>query len=214
MSAYSIQDPNYTGQRQYMHINNGQGDISGVKGWETSADASNFYFIETEGTALDLAAVALEKVKSEAQKLIDSYIQEYSAYIGYYSSASIAALETALQAPDATVSSIQNAIDQTKASAKTIQADKYYRIQNTMAFDDGETKFIYESADGSNIAWGSGVESVAELWKLKATEEGTYYITSANTGKQIQLNPGMTDGRGYLTEQSTTPFTLESKDNS
>lgn len=214
MGAYSIQDPNYTGQYQYMHVNVGQGDISGVKGWETAGDATNFYFIETDGTALDLAAVALEKVKSEAQKLIDSYSPEYSAYVGYYSSSSIAALQTALQAPDATVSSIQNAIDQTKASAKTIQADKYYRIQNTMAFDDGETKFIYESADGSNIAWGSGVESAAELWKLEATEEGTYYITSANTGKQIQLNPGMTDGRGYLTEQSTTPFTLESKDNS
>lgn len=212
MGVYSIQDPNYTGQLQYMHVNIGQSDISGVKGWETSADASNFYFIETEGTAIDLASIALEKIKSEAQELINSYSSEYEDFIGYYSSASIEALRDALQTEDATVASIQNAIDQATASRKTIQADKYYRIQNAMTFDDGEAKFIYENSDGNNIAWGTGTQNAAELWKLVATDEGTYYITSANTGKQIQLVPGA--GSGNLTNQSTTPFTLESKDNS
>lgn len=187
-----------------------EGNILVARIYGKAVDRDEVYWMNDKVTDFIMAANS-EKVKEEAQKIIDNY---FPAYVGSYSSASIAALQDALNAPDATDASIQEAIDQIKASSrKTIQADKYYRIQNTMAFDDGQVKFIYESTDGINIAWGSGVENVAELWKLDAAENGTYYITSANTGKQIQLNPGAHDGHGYLVEHSTTPFTLENVKN-
>lgn len=210
MGAYSIQDPNYTGHYQYMHVNNGQGDISGVKGWETSADATNFYFIETEGTAIDLALVALNKVKQEGQTLIDSYIPDpdHANYVGNYSSASIDALRNAINDVNATIESIQVAIDNVKAS-KQPQEGKYYILQNTFAFNDGQTKTIFESADGTNIAWNTKAEGAAELWQFESNGNGKFYLKSANTGKYVTVNNGFkmqeaqpTNYAIYLVEQS------------
>lgn len=208
--AYTIQDPNCTGHYQYMHVNNSQTDISGVKGWETSADATNFYFIETEGTAIDLASVALNKVKQEGQTLIDSYIPDpdHANYVGNYSSASIDALRNAINDVNATVESIQVAIDNVKAS-KQPQVGKYYILQNTFAFNDGQTKTIFESADGTNIAWNTKAEGAAELWQFESNGNGKFYLKSANTGKYVTVNNGFkmqeaqpTNYAIYLVEQS------------
>ncbi len=203
--AYWIQDPNYTGQYQYMHVNINQADATGVKGWETAGDASNFYFVEVDGTTTDLSWVSVAAAKAQAQSILDGYDATKVNYVGAYSAESIQALQAAVNAADATAESINAAIEAAKASAKP-EAGKYYVIQNANTFDDGNLKSIYENPDGQNIAWNTKTQSAAELWQLVPADNGEYLIKSANTGKYIRY-----ESDGVCAKMGTDadrPFTL------
>lgn len=200
--AYWIQDPNYTGQYQYMHVNINQADATGVKGWETAGDASNFYFVEVDGQVDDLLWV----IKAEAQVFLDAYDAAKANYVGAYSEESIKALQAAVNAADATAESINAAIEAAKASAKPVEAGKYYMIQNANTFDDGNLKSIYENPDGQNIAWNTVTQSAAELWQLVPADNGEYLIKSANTGNYIRYeSDGVCAKMGTAADR---PFTL------
>lgn len=204
--AYWIQDPNYTGQLQHMHININQADATGLKGWGTDADASNFYFVEVDGQVDDLLWASLVAIKAQAQPILDGYDATKANYVGAYSEESIQALQDAVDAADATAESINAAIEATKASAKPVKAGKYYMIQNANTFDDGNLKSIYENPDGQNIAWNTVTQSAAELWQLVLADNGEYLIKSANTGKYIRY-----ESDGVCAKMGTAddrPFTL------
>ena len=204
--AYWIQDPNYTGQLQHMHININQDDATGLKGWGTDADASNFYFVEVDGQVDDLLWASLAAIKQQAQPILDCYDAAKANYVGAYSAESIQALQAAVDAEDATAESINAAIEAAKASAKKVEAGKYYMIQNANTFDDGNLKSIYEKPDGQNIAWNTKTQSAAELWQLVPADNGEYLIKSANTGKYIRYeNDGVCAKMGTADDR---PFTL------
>lgn len=204
--AYWIQDPNYTGQLQHMHININQDDATGLKGWGTDADASNFYFVEVDGQVDDLLWASLAAIKQQAQPILDCYDAAKANYVGAYSAESIQALQAAVKAEDATAESINAAINAAKASAKKVEAGKYYVIQNANTFDDGNLKSIYENPDGQNIAWNTKTQSAAELWQLVPADNGEYLIKSANTGKYIRYeNDGVCAKMGTAADR---PFTL------
>lgn len=204
--AYWIQDPNYTGQLQHMHININQADATGVKGWGTDADASNFYFVEVDGQVDDLLWASLVAIKAQAQSILDGYDATKVNYVGAYSAESIQALQAAVNAADATVESVNAAIDAAKATAKPVEAGKYYVIQNANVFDDTKLKSIYENPDGQNIAWNTVTQSAAELWQLVPADNGEYLIKSANTGKYIRYeSDGVCAKMGTATDR---PFTL------
>lgn len=204
--AYWIQDPNYTGQLQHMHININQADATGVKGWGTDADASNFYFVEVDGQVDNLLWASLVAIKAQAQSILDGYDATKVNYVGAYSEESIQALQAAVKAADATAESINAAINAVKASAKSVEAGKYYVIQNANTFDDDNLKSIYENPDGQNIAWNTVTQSAAELWQLVPADNGEYLIKSANTGKYIRY-----ESDGVCAKMGTAddrPFTL------
>ena len=209
--AYWIQDPNYTGQLQHMHININQDDATGLKGWGTDADASNFYFVEVDGQVDDLLWASLAAIKQQTQSILDCYDVTKANYVGAYSAESIQALQDAVNAAeaDATAESINaaiKAIKAVKASAKPVKAGKYYVIQNANTFDDGNLKSIYENPDGQNIAWNTKTQSAAELWQLVPADNGEYLIKSANTGKYIRYeNDGECAKMGTAADR---PFTL------
>ena len=204
--AYWIQDPNYTGQLQHMHININQADATGLKGWGTDADASNFYFVEVDGQVDDLLWASLVAIKQQAQPILDCYDAAKANYVGAYSAESIQALQAAVNAADATAESINAAIEAAKATAKPVEAGKYYVIQNANTFDDGNLKSIYENPDGQNIAWNTVTQSAAELWQLVPADNGEYLIKSANTGKYIRYeNDGVCAKMGTADDR---PFTL------
>ena len=209
--AYWIQDPNYTGPLQHMHININQADATGLKGWGTDADASNFYFVEVDGQVDDLLWASLAAIKAQAQSILNCYDAAKANYVGAYSAESIQALQDAVDAAeaDATAESINaaiKAIKAVKASAKPVKAGKYYVIQNANTFDDTKLKSIYENPDGQNIAWNTVTQSAAELWQLVPADNGEYLIKSANTGKYIRYeNDGVCAKMG---EADDRPFTL------
>lgn len=204
--AYWIQDPNYTGQLQHMHININQADATGVKGWGTDADASNFYFVEVDGQVDDLLWASLVAIKAQAQSILDGYDATKVNYVGAYSVESIQALLAAVNAAGATAESINAAIEAVKASAKHVEAGKYYVIQNANTFDDDKLKSIYENPDGQNIAWNTVTQSAAELWQLVPAANGEYLIKSANTGKYIRYeSDGVCAKMGTAADR---PFTL------
>lgn len=209
--AYWIQDPNYTGQLQHMHININQADATGLKGWGTDADASNFYFVEVDGQVDDLLWASLAAIKQQTQSILDCYDVTKANYVGAYSAESIQALQDAVNAAeaDATAESINaaiKAIKAVKASAKPVKAGKYYVIQNANTFDDDNLKSIYENPDGQNIAWNTKTQSAAELWQLVPADNGEYLIKSANTGKYIRYeNDGVCAKMGTADDR---PFTL------
>ncbi len=209
--AYWIQDPNYTGSLQHMHININQADATGLKGWGTDADASNFYFVEVDGQVDDLLWASLAAIKQQTQSILDCYDADKANYVGAYSAESIQALQDAVDAAeaDATAESINaaiKAIKAVKASAKPVKAGKYYMIQNANTFDDGNLKSIYENPDGQNIAWNTVTQSAAELWQLVPADNGEYLIKSANTGKYIRYEE---DGKcAKMGKAADRPFTL------
>ena len=204
--AYWIQDPNYTGPLQHMHININQTDATGLKGWGTDADASNFYFVEVDGQVDDLLWASLAAIKQQAQPILDCYDAAKANYVGAYSAESIQALQAAVNAADATAESINAAIEAAKATAKPVEAGKYYVIQNANTFDDTKLKSIYENPDGQNIAWNTVTQSAAELWQLVPADNGEYLIKSANTGKYIRYeNDGVCAKMGTADDR---PFTL------
>ena len=215
IGAFTIQDKAYTGQLQYMHINNGY--ETGVVGWETASDQTNFYFVEVPGATaepIDLSATVQPLIKAEAKQLLDKNVTDKENYLGYFDQQAIQTLQTTYNNADATIEELTTAMDAVKASSKKPEAAKYYYIQNTMAFNDGQTKGIYENPDGSNIAWNTVGQGPAELWQFEDAGNGKYYIKSANTGKYIKLNPGTDDGCGSLVTEKNSAFTLEQKDNS
>ena len=209
--AYWIQDPNYTGSLQHMHININQADATGLKGWGTDADASNFYFVEVDGQVDDLLWASLAAIKQQTQSILDCYDADKANYVGAYSAESIQALQDAVDAAeaDATAESINaaiKAIKAVKASAKPVKAGKYYMIQNANTFDDDNLKSIYENPDGQNIAWNTKTQSAAELWQLVPADNGEYLIKSANTGKYIRYEE---DGKcAKMGKAADRPFTL------
>lgn len=212
--VYWIQDCDYLGSQDYMHINVSQSDITGVKGWETSADASNFCFIEVDGEVQDLLNEVTKAVKAEAQLMVSFVDPTKANYVGVYSAASIEDLNSLLSKENVTASEIREGINELEANRMMPQSGKYYIFQNTKVFNDGSLKNIYENPDGVNIAWRTGTQEAAELWQIEPADDGRYYFKSANTGKYInqplQQTATMKDnGTAYsLMEQSYCSFGL------
>ena len=212
--VYWIQDCDYLGSQDYMHINVSQSDITGVKGWDTSADASNFYFIEVDGEVQDLLNEVTKAVKAEAQLMVSSIDPTKANYVGAYSAASIEDLNSLLSKENVTASEIREGINELEANRMMPQSGKYYIFQNTKVFNDGSLKNIYENPDGVNIAWRTGTQEAAELWQIEPADDGRYYFKSANTGKYINQPLTQTatmkdNGTAYsLMEQSYCSFGL------
>ena len=207
--TYWIQDPDYTGQYQYMHVNNGQEDATGVKGWETSADASNFSFVEVDGAiAKDLSQYELSYLKAVAQEMVDSYDGDaYQTYVGAFKAEAINALKDVLAKEDATFEELKAAIGAAREGRTKPKAGQYYWMQSVMTFDDGHTKGIYENPDGNNIAWATPSEEAKELWLIEDAGDGKYSIKSVNTGKYIAQ-----DGAKFkMRSGGTTAFTMVPK---
>ena len=183
IAAFSIEDSETSSGIPYMHCSTGY--TQGVVGWNADADASYFYFEEVEGTAVDLSTYPLLKLKSIAQDMIDSYDGvDYQTYVGSYRDGAIQTLTADLAKEDLTYEELKSAI-LTAREGQNPKAGQYYWIKNIMAFDDHQTKSIFENPDGSHIAWNSAAEEAKELWLLEDNGEGKYYIKSVNTGKYI-----------------------------
>ena len=83
-----------------MHININQDDATGLKGWGTDADASNFYFVEVDGQVDDLLWASLATIKQQTQSILDCYDVTKANYVGAYSAESIQALQDAVNAAE------------------------------------------------------------------------------------------------------------------
>lgn len=183
IAAFSIEDSETSSDKPYMHCS--MGYTQGVVGWYADANASYFYFEEVEGTPVDLSAYPLLKLKSVAQDMIDSYDGvDYQTYVGAYRDGAIQTLTDNLAKENLTYEELKSAI-LTAREGQNPKAGQYYWIKNIMAFDDNQTKSIFENPDGSHIAWNSAAEEAKELWLLEDNGEGKYYIKSVNTGKYI-----------------------------
>lgn len=183
IAAFSIEDSETSSGIPYMHCS--MGYTQGVVGWYADADASYFYFEEVEGTPIDLSTYALPKLKTVAQDMIDSYDGvDYQTYVGAYRDGAIQTLTADLAKENLTYDELKSAI-LTAREGKNPKEGQYYWIKNIMAFDDNQTKSIFENPDGSHIAWNSAAEEAKELWLLEDNGEGKYYIKSVNTGKYI-----------------------------
>lgn len=183
IAAFSIEDSETSSDKPYMHCS--MGYTQGVVGWYADANASYFYFEEVEGTPVDLSAYPLLKLKSVAQDMIDSYDGvDYQTYVGAYRDGAIQTLTADLAKENLTYEELKSAI-LTAREGQNPKAGQYYWIKNIMAFDDNQTKSIFENPDGSHIAWNSAAEEAKELWLLEDNGEGKYYIKSVNTGKYI-----------------------------
>lgn len=183
IAAFSIEDSETSSGIPYMHCS--MGYTQGVVGWYADANASYFYFEEVEGTPVDLSTYPLLKLKSVAQDMIDSYDGvDYQTYVGAYRDGAIQTLTDNLAKENLTYEELKSAI-LTAREGQNPKAGQYYWIKNIMAFDDNQTKSIFENPDGSHIAWNSAAEEAKELWLLEDNGEGKYYIKSVNTGKYI-----------------------------
>lgn len=213
MATFVIQDQASTGKYQYLHINTGQNE-TGVVGWETASDATNFYLIEqSDIQADDVDGNALAKVyeKKQAESILSKYIEGKENYIGNYQISDVNDLKTLIGQEDATAQEIKEQTEKVINNRNLPNAGKYYYIQSTMAFSDGETKAIYENPDGSNIAWNTVTQGPAELWQFEDEGNGKYYIKSANTGKYMKLEVG--NPTATLNTEKTSAFTFEERDN-
>ena len=203
------------GGTQQMNLSSQYGIYHGQLGvvfYNFSGDDGNAISITEAGTFDPTEALkaidVYEKsaIKQQAQSILDCYDDAKTNYVGAYSKKSIDALQTAVNDASATVESITDAINAAKASAKKVEAGKYYVIQNANTFDDGNLKSIYENPDGQNIAWNTKTQSAAELWQLVPADNGEYLIKSANTGKYIRY-----ESDGVCAKMGTAddrPFTL------
>lgn len=206
VALFWIQDAAHTGQLEYMHVNNGVYE-NGVVGWETAADASNFYFVEVpDAEVVALANLALTREKMLAEEIIDG---NKTNYVGSYSAAAIETLRQAVDAQDATIESIQAAFDAVESERLHVQSGNYYFILNAMQFNDGGVKAIYESPDGQNVSWHTTEGTAAELWQLESDNGGQFYIKSVNTGRYLQLPLG---SLGYMQDAVSNPFKFIEKD--
>lgn len=213
MATFVIQDQASTGKYQYLHINNSQGE-TGVVGWETASDATNFYLIEQsdiQADNVDGNALAKAYEKKQAESILSKYIEGKENYIGNYQISDVNDLKTLIDQEDATAQEIKEQTEKVINNRNLPNAGKYYYIQSTMAFNDGETKAIYENPDGSNIAWNTVAQGPAELWQFEDDGNGKYYIKSANTGKYMKLEVG--NPTATLNTEKTSAFTFEERDN-
>ena len=203
------------GGTQQMNLCNPNGVANGQPGvvfYNFSNDPGNAISITEAGTFDPTEALKAidvyenSAIKQQAQSILDCYDDAKANYVGAYSKESIDALRTAVNDASATVESITAAIKAAKASAKSVEADKYYMIQNANTFDDDNLKSIYENPDGQNIAWNTVTQSAAELWQLVPADNGEYLIKSANTGKYIRYeSDGVCAKMGTAADR---PFTL------
>ena len=203
------------GGTQQMNLCNPNGVAAGQPGvvfYNFSNDPGNAISITEAGTFDPTEALKAidvyenSAIKQQAQSILDCYDDAKANYVGAYSKESIDALRTAVNDASATVESITAAINAAKASAKKVEAGKYYMIQNANTFDDGNLKSIYENPDGQNIAWNTVTHSAAELWQLVPADNDEYLIKSANTGKYIRYeNDGVCAKMGTAADR---PFTL------
>ena len=203
------------GGTQQMNLCNPNGVAAGQPGvvfYNFSNDPGNAISITEAGTFDPTEALKAidvyenSAIKQQAQSILDCYDDAKANYVGAYSKESIDALRTAVNDASATVESITAAINAAKASAKKVEAGKYYMIQNANTFDDGNLKSIYENPDGQNIAWNTVTHSAAELWQLVPADNDEYLIKSANTGKYIRYeNDGVCAKMGTADDR---PFTL------
>ena len=203
------------GGTQQMNLCNPNGVADGQPGvvfYNFSNDPGNAISITEAGTFDPTEALKAidvyenSAIKQQAQSILDCYDDAKANYVGAYSKKSIDALQTAVNDASATVESITAAINAVTASAKKVEADKYYVIQNANTFDDGNLKSIYENPDEQNIAWNTVTQSAAELWQLVPADNGEYLIKSANTGKYIRY-----ESDGVCAKMGTAddrPFTL------
>ena len=202
VALFWIQDATHTGQYEYMHVNNGSYE-NGVVGWETVADASNFYFVEVpDAEVVALANLALTREKMLAEEIINGTKENY---VGRYSATTIESLRKVVEDQDATIQSIKKALDEANNSSDrlSVQSDKYYFILNAMQFNDGSVKAIYENPDGTNVAWHTTEGTAAELWQLESAGDDLYYLKSVNTGKCIYKPMGQA-GAATMEEEGTT----------
>lgn len=202
VALFWIQDATHTGQYEYMHVNNGSYE-NGVVGWETVADASNFYFVEVpDAEVVALANLALTREKMLAEEIINGTKENY---VGRYSATTIESLRKVVEDQDATIQSIKKALDEANNSSDrlSVQSDKYYFILNAMQFNDGSVKAIYENPDGTNVAWHTTEGTAAELWQLESAGDDLYYLKSVNTGKCIYKPMGQV-GAATMKEKGTT----------
>lgn len=203
------------GGTQQMNLCNPNGVAAGQPGvvfYNFSNDPGNAISITEAGTFDPTEALKAidvyenSAIKQQAQSILDCYDDAKANYVGAYSKESIDALRTVVNDASATVESITAAINAAKASAKKVEAGKYYMIQNANTFDDGNLKSIYENPDGQNIAWNTVTHSAAELWQLVPADNDEYLIKSANTGKYIRY-----ESDGVCAKMGTAddrPFTL------
>lgn len=163
-------------------------------------DGSCFYFVETEGTAVDFGVLI---AKEQAEQIIEDYDAEHADYVGAYSTEGIEHLEDLLQKTDVTSEELNEAMSE---AVVKVQDGKYYFLLNTMNFNDGGVKAIYANPDGKNVAWHTTEGTAAELWQFVQEDggDGDYYIKNVNSGKSIVLPPGAFSGS--LQETSSTPF--------
>lgn len=205
LSLFWIKDTECGSNIPYLHVSLGY--ETGVVGWNIGADNSHFYFVEIPDAKSDeLGNIALKKAKMEADEIIAAYDESKTNYVGCYSKTAIDALKEAYNDPNATVSSVEEALTNAANSRKQVEAGKYYQILNTMSFTDGGVKAIYENPDGTNVAWHTTEGTAAELWQFEQENggDGDYYVKSSNTGKYIELMPGA--GSGTVKETASTPF--------
>lgn len=203
------------GGTQQMNLCNPNGVAAGQPGvvfYNFSNDPGNAISITEAGTFDPTEALKAidvyenSAIKQQAQSILDCYDDAKANYVGAYSKESIDALRTAVNDASATVESITAAINAVTASAKKVEAGKYYMIQNANTFDDDNLKSIYENPDGQNIAWNTVTQSAAELWQLVPADNGEYLIKSANTGKYIRYeSDGVCAKMGTAADR---PFTL------
>lgn len=204
-SLFWIKDTESSSDISYLHVSTGYD--TGVVGWNTDADNTHFYVVEISDAEVDqLVNIGLKKAKMEADKIITAYDETKIDYVGCYSKTAIDALKEAYNDPNATASSVEEALTNAANSRKQVEAGKYYQILNTMSFTDGGVKAIYENPDGTNVAWHTTEGTAAELWQFEQEEggDGDYYIKSSNTGKYIELMLGA--GSGTVKETASTPF--------
>lgn len=213
MATFVIQDQAFTGKFQYLHINNSQGE-TGVVGWETASDATNFYLIEQsdiQADELDGNALAKAYEKKQAESILSKYIEGKENYIGNYQISDINDLKALIGNDNATAQEIKEQTEKVINNRNLPDAGKYYYIQSTMAFNDGQTKAIYENPDGSNIAWNTVAQGPAELWQFEDAGNGNYYIKSANTGKYMKLEVG--NPTATMNVEKTSAFKFEEREN-
>lgn len=209
---------NKPNDKHFMHSKSENGIITG---WRGSITKSQYKMMDVTSDVANLAEI-IKEVKSEmikgsknkALEQIETAHGNYkvdstSHYMGLGKVSDSIAYNEAKKAIDEAYEETQ--LNDAVAAYKKFLADntilpeegKYYAIESAFAFNDQQTKGIYESytADKRYAMWKS-IDScgVDFLWKMTPDAQGRYVITSANTDKCLT---GVKYGSAIYTEDST-----------
>lgn len=215
-AVFTIQDAAYTGNTQYMHINNSY--ANGVVGWGTGADATKFYIEEVpdaEAVALsDLASTRaqMQEQLASLKTSVDRYLNVPQYAVGGCDPDLWSELNDACGGDGLDAFDLSNAEEIETISTKieasqptTLSNEKVYKLQG-YASGSGYLCFEKESNENSNYVYSSTKIANQKLTQLENSANWQIYTFGDkailyNQGKQSFVKYDQDNNKWVATDE-------------